>query len=407
MKNPYEGQSRYNSRFDSVMSKLWIWNLTQYETLVFLDADTLIFQNVDELFECGEFCAAFLNPYTFNSGVLVLKPSRTVFEDMMHKVTTGVIKSYDGGDQGFLNTYFPQLISAPMFDSSKKDPTLHKRLSSLHHTDHVLYYPRLRWDVIAPKIIQFVGVPMLKPWLWWSYPIMDLSSVWLEYRQRLPIASSDGGHIMFNALLLFIGGVALFTFAFTVTIKQGHRLKRFFCRFLGSKSLISESPVSNNVVSLLGGTVGVILFFFSAYIGFKMIPPSMPPNFAWPLFFLWTYAILFLTFGSFCWLLRSKEEVRNSVNNASLMWGYALFVFSLISLSLSFKRGIFVDIFTKLGVLFVGLVLLMWAHFLVLSRIAFLWYIGDSGSHGHKVGSSHSAIFVFLATLIPALYLFS
>ena len=39
LKNPYEGQARYNPRFGDVMSKLNIWNLTQYETV-----GTLIFQ---------------------------------------------------------------------------------------------------------------------------------------------------------------------------------------------------------------------------------------------------------------------------------------------------------------------------------------------------------------------------
>lgn len=90
LKNPYEGQARYNPRFGDVMSKLNIWNLTQYDRLglqisssanftVFLDADTLVYHNVDELFQCGDFCVAFINPTTFNSGVMVLRPSQQVW----------------------------------------------------------------------------------------------------------------------------------------------------------------------------------------------------------------------------------------------------------------------------------------------------------------------------------------
>jgi hypothetical protein len=41
----------------------------------------------------------------FFTGVLVVQPSRQTFEDMMSKV--GSIPSYDGGDTGFLNGYFP------------------------------------------------------------------------------------------------------------------------------------------------------------------------------------------------------------------------------------------------------------------------------------------------------------
>lgn len=76
--NPYEGRPEYSSRFSQVMAKLAIWSMVQYEALVYLDADTLVFRNPDELFGCGDFCVAFVNPTTFNSGVMVLRPDKMV-----------------------------------------------------------------------------------------------------------------------------------------------------------------------------------------------------------------------------------------------------------------------------------------------------------------------------------------
>ena len=38
------------------------------------------------------------------------KPSLTVFNDMLSKIH--ILKSYDGGDTGFLNAYFPEWYSS-------------------------------------------------------------------------------------------------------------------------------------------------------------------------------------------------------------------------------------------------------------------------------------------------------
>ena len=57
------------------MTKLEIWRLTEYRRVVYLDADTIVTQNIDELFRCGAFCAVFRAFDLFNAGVLVLKPS--------------------------------------------------------------------------------------------------------------------------------------------------------------------------------------------------------------------------------------------------------------------------------------------------------------------------------------------
>ena len=45
--NPAEEQgARAKKRFDSVYTKLGVWGLTDYETVVFLDADMIVLRNV-------------------------------------------------------------------------------------------------------------------------------------------------------------------------------------------------------------------------------------------------------------------------------------------------------------------------------------------------------------------------
>lgn len=77
-------------------TKIHCWNLTQYRKCVFLDADTLVVQNLDELFERDELSAVpdIGWPDCFNSGVFVFEPSRATYEAILeYAVQNG---SFDG-----------------------------------------------------------------------------------------------------------------------------------------------------------------------------------------------------------------------------------------------------------------------------------------------------------------------
>lgn len=145
-------------------TKLHLWSLTQYSKVVFLDADTLVLKNVDDLFEQisssgaeGEeafaACPDIGWPDCFNSGVFVTKPSQETFYKLLaFGETEG---SFDGGDQGLLNDYFNGRW---------------KRLSFLYNvTPSASYtyapaYKRFGSDI---KIVHFIGAD--KPWRWERY----------------------------------------------------------------------------------------------------------------------------------------------------------------------------------------------------------------------------------------------
>nr|CAD7453866.1 unnamed protein product [Timema tahoe] len=77
-------------------TKLHCWRLTQYSKCVFLDADTLVLQNCDELFDREELSAAPDAgwPDCFNSGVFVYTPSLDTFNALVQfAVSQG---SFDG-----------------------------------------------------------------------------------------------------------------------------------------------------------------------------------------------------------------------------------------------------------------------------------------------------------------------
>jgi glycogenin glucosyltransferase len=94
------------------LSKLQLWQL-DYDKVVYLDADVLPLRPVDELFDRPEFSAAPDAgwPDCFNSGVFVAVPNPTTYKQLCDLATTK--GSFDGGDQGLLNSYFSTWSTGP------------------------------------------------------------------------------------------------------------------------------------------------------------------------------------------------------------------------------------------------------------------------------------------------------
>ncbi|XP_059615217.1 glycogenin-1 isoform X5 [Phlebotomus argentipes] len=137
-------------------TKLHCWNLTQFDKCVFLDADTLVLQNCDELFEREELSAApdVGWPDCFNSGVFVFRPSQDTFGKLLDfAVKAG---SFDGGDQGLLNLYFADWAHG---DMGRHLPFLYNTCSTATYS----YLPAFKQFGRDVKILHFIGTS--KPWL--------------------------------------------------------------------------------------------------------------------------------------------------------------------------------------------------------------------------------------------------
>lgn len=100
--------------------KLRLWQLTEYETCVFIDADALVLRNIDKLFDYPEFSAA-PNVYEtlkdfdrLNSGVFVARPSGDTFASMMEMLDQPDA-FWRRTDQTFLETFFPDWHGLPVY----------------------------------------------------------------------------------------------------------------------------------------------------------------------------------------------------------------------------------------------------------------------------------------------------
>lgn len=90
----------------TVLTKLHIFRLTQFQKIIFLDADVLPVRPISHLFNLPhEFSAApdVGWPDIFNSGVLVTSPGDDKFNELYDMIKTK--PSWDGGDQGLLNEW--------------------------------------------------------------------------------------------------------------------------------------------------------------------------------------------------------------------------------------------------------------------------------------------------------------
>lgn len=198
-----------NARFADVWSKLAVWTLTEYQRVVFLDADMLVIQNMDEVFTlplkagfiaachacrcnpshiasypeswqpencfyswCEDMQMTAHPPATLdnylNGGFLVLKPDQAIYDQMMAQLAAlADISDYVFAEQDFLNAFF------------------HERWVPLHYGYNALktlelQHPRI-WDMAHVKNIHYI---INKPWekypapgdkwyvlhrLWWEH----------------------------------------------------------------------------------------------------------------------------------------------------------------------------------------------------------------------------------------------
>ncbi len=140
----------FQRRFAATYTKLNVFRLDFLDRLVYLDADTVVKKNIDELFGYDTFAAApdagldRPSPTDFNSGVFAAQPSYELFHRLLDRLPR--TRSNDGGDQGFLNEVFPDWQRLP------QEYNTTKRLFS-HH-------PALYVDADV-KVLHYVGV---KPW---------------------------------------------------------------------------------------------------------------------------------------------------------------------------------------------------------------------------------------------------
>ncbi|XP_010247242.1 PREDICTED: inositol phosphorylceramide glucuronosyltransferase 1 [Nelumbo nucifera] len=347
-------------RFWGVYTKLKIFNMTDYKKVVYLDADTIVLKSIEDLFKCGKFCANLKHSERMNSGVMVVEPSVERFNDMMSQVTT--LPSYTGGDQGFLNAYFPEFANAHVFEPSLSSDVINsrpvpemERLSTLYNADVGLYMLANKWmvDEKELRVIHYTLGP-LKPWDWWTAWLLKPVDIWQNVREHLEesLPGTAGGKNPNDSLLVKI----LFFLPLIALLLCYHRslFQRdscgTFCRnsfydhvrhlyykfkaggFFYSAVGVSSSSINSNqqfsnglhskVPAYLGG-ISVFVCFLAAVVSIALalviVPRQVMPWTGLLLMYEWIFTIFFILFGGYIHLIyqwgRMTATQAGSVSN--------------------------------------------------------------------------------------------
>ncbi|MCR5444418.1 MAG: hypothetical protein K6E96_01885 [Bacteroidales bacterium] len=200
-KNTNNGHFRFNHTFD----KLLIFGLTQFEKIVFIDADMFILQNLDHLFTFPHMSAVAAGRsypgnqdwIDLNSGLLTIQPQDNILHNLVQKIPEVIMQKDICGDQDILQLYYPDWPQQPEKKMEEKYGVFAQYAS---YYEKQLGYTYTN-DIENPKsvaVIHFIGEK--KPWMqhWSSLSVLkqelqlaalrligrrNTTAVLLEYKQ--------------------------------------------------------------------------------------------------------------------------------------------------------------------------------------------------------------------------------
>jgi len=173
----------FADRFQINWTKLRLWQLTEFSKIVYMDSDTFVLQNVDELFEIDapfaipadtERKCYQCSPMGYNqAGVFVMEPCQATFDDMMCQINSDAGVRFENSDseQGFFNYYFQYQRHLLPPDYS--------------------FLPHQFWDTPLRERAKVLHYTMFKPWLgassrkdyhdaWFKCQVADVDPVYNE-----------------------------------------------------------------------------------------------------------------------------------------------------------------------------------------------------------------------------------
>jgi glycogenin glucosyltransferase len=202
IENPFKGRTRPN--WKRTYSKIRIFEQTELAKIVYLDADTIICKNIDELFDKPHMAAVnslgMLQEHShvlgFNAGMMVIEPAKVDAKDMIGKI--GKIEGAKENEEGFLNAYFPDW---PKRQELHLDPKFNMFYTYLDRYHQVFGY-RLPKDTNASEqdegkvvsVLHFIGLP--KPWSHMPLPL-------LSWRARRAVPTGWRGPLSGQSLKLW------------------------------------------------------------------------------------------------------------------------------------------------------------------------------------------------------------
>ena len=347
----------FHARLHGVYTKLEIFRLTEYHRVVYLDADTTILENVDELFLCGPFCAVMRHSELINTGVIVTEPSDALHTDLSNKVKAGLY-SYTGGDQGFLNSYYQDYAACPYFEPMKQiglgsDGSKCRRLPHRYNGDWPIAMLNGKLEMVRTKnsmqeefgefrrsrILHYT-VGSFKPWDWYAAAIFPFTYHWTTAAARLPKTSKDKRQTRKEALSMSLGVLYALVWILVllhasrathraVSHRQSHQstcwsrnpIKMIYSILhhqmlprnttnTTAHSSWSRDPLSKGSLCL-HLLIGYLSLLVGVGVGWKMVPQhTHRPAIGFSIFLVWTFGVFFSLYSLYMyrWFLQGTAH---------------------------------------------------------------------------------------------------
>lgn len=192
-KNTNNGHFRFNHTFD----KLLIFGLTQFEKIVFIDADMYILHNLDHLFTFPHMSAVAAGRsypgnqdwIDLNSGLMTIQPQDNLLHDLVQKIPEVIMQKDICGDQDVLQLYYPDWPQQPEKNMGEKYGIFAQYSS--YYEKHLGYtYTNDTENPKSVAVIHFIGEK--KPWMQhWSHLSVLKQELQLAALRLLHIRNTD------------------------------------------------------------------------------------------------------------------------------------------------------------------------------------------------------------------------
>ncbi len=164
--NNRNGDSRWNYTFD----KLLVFELTQFEKIVYIDSDMYILHNIDHLFDMLHMSATVAGRsypdnedwVDLNSGIMVISPREGLVEQFEKVIPQVILEKGSCGDQDILQAFYEDWPKRPELDLGEKYNVF--ACYADYYENHLGYnYNNNLNDPLSIAVLHFIGEK--KPWM--------------------------------------------------------------------------------------------------------------------------------------------------------------------------------------------------------------------------------------------------
>lgn len=188
-----DGNNKRHSNWNYTFDKLSIFELTQYDKIVFLDSDMFIRNNIDELFDKPSIsatvdrCDTVLVKESYQkltSGLMVIKPEKNVISKFVNIIRNENIREkYKSiGDQDIIQLYVSD------WDKNKE---LHLEVKyNMFFLDIEYYINKRIYSLDDISVIHFITSK--KPW---QYNKQELLTKYLDWLEEVSLKDYENNHL--------------------------------------------------------------------------------------------------------------------------------------------------------------------------------------------------------------------